>query len=181
MNAPTGYSSSCRGIIRALEEQRVRVSYSYLYGAGTPLPLEEPDDAGDHRLNVVRERGRSDDHDTAIAFGQADAFYRNRGRKRRIGFTMLEVNGFPAEWVRQANAMDEVWTPTEFNRQGLIDSGVTKPVHVVPLGIDPDHFNPDIRRIENPRGDFVFLSIFEWGERKYPELMLKVFNQVFRS
>lgn len=181
MNVPTGYAAACRGIARALEDQHVRVSYSYLYGLGTPLPEEEPDDAGDHLLNVARERGRSDDHDVAVALGQGDAFFRNRGRKRRIGYTMLEVNGFPAEWVHQANEMDEVWTPTEFNRQGMIGSGVTKPVHVVPLGIDPDHFNPAIRAIPNPKGDFVFLSIFEWGERKYPELLLKVFNQAFRS
>jgi GT2 family glycosyltransferase len=181
MNAPTGYSSACRGIIRELEEQNVRVSYSYLYGYSTPLPTEEPDDAGDHLLNVCRDRGRSDDHDVAVTFGQADAFYRNRGRRYRVGYTMLEVNGFPAEWVRQANEMDEVWTPAEFNRQGMIDSGVRKPVHVVPLGIDPQHFHPGIRRVPNPRGDFVFLSNFEWGERKYPELMLKVFNQTFRS
>ncbi len=181
MNAPTGYAAASRGIIRELESQKVRVSYSYLYGAGTPLPVQEPEDAGDHLLNVCRERGRSDDHDVAITFGQADAFFRNRGRRYRIGYTMLEVNGFPPEWVRQANRMDEVWTPTEFNRQGLIDSGVRKPVHVIPLGVDPQHFHPAVRRVPNPRGDFVFLSNFEWGERKYPELLLKVFNQTFRS
>ncbi|MGZ7080452.1 MAG: glycosyltransferase [Thermoanaerobaculia bacterium] len=181
MNAPTGYAAACRGIIRELENENVRVSYSYLYGPGTPRPEEEPDNSGDHLLNVSRDRGRSDDHDVSIALGQGDAFFRNRGRRYRIGFTMLEVNGFPAEWVRQANEMDEVWTPAEFNRQGLIESGVRKPVHVIPLGVDPDHFHPGIQRIANPRGDFVFLSNFEWGERKYPELLLKVFNQTFRS
>jgi len=82
---------------------------------------------------------------------------------------MLEVDGFPEEWVRQANEMDEVWVPSEFNRQGLIRCGVRSSLHVMPLGVDPHHFHPRIVAVPNPRRDFVFLSSFEWGERKQPE------------
>jgi hypothetical protein len=77
--------------------------------------------------------------------------------------------------------MDEVWVPSEFNRKGMIDSGVTKPVHVMPLGVDPDHFSTSIRPVPNPNGDFVFLSSFEWSQRKAPQLLLTVFNQTFRA
>jgi glycosyltransferase involved in cell wall biosynthesis len=98
-----------------------------------------------------------------------------------IGFTMIEVDGFPAEWVRRANDMDEVWTPTEFNRRALLSSGVTRPVHVIPLGIDPEQFHPGGARVPNPRGDFVFVSTFEWSERKNPALLLRAFNRTFRS
>lgn len=176
VNAPTGYATSCREILYALETAGVRCSYSYVYGKGTPLPNEERRIEGDEVLRRISERRSS--ARIAVVYGQGDVFERNRGAYR-IGFTMLETDRFPKEWVRQANLMDEVWTPTHFNRDGLIDSGVTRPVHVIPLGINPRDYNPQGRRIPNPRGDFVFLSNVEWGDRKYPELLLKVFNGTF--
>ena len=176
---PTGYSVVTRNLLPALDNEGVRVGYSYVYGPGTPLPVDEAASDDDHLFNVFRTRAKTVPAGTSVVFGQGDVFHRNDGRYR-VGYTMLEVDGFPEEWVRQANSMDELWTPTEFNRQGMIRSGVKREIYVIPLGIDPDHFNPRIRRFENPRGDFVFLSNFEWGERKYPELLLKVFNQAFR-
>ena len=62
--------------------------------------------------------------------------------------------------------MDEVWVPSGFNRDGFLASGLKKPIHVMPLGVDVDHFHPEIRGVRNPAGDFVFLANFEWVERK---------------
>jgi glycosyltransferase involved in cell wall biosynthesis len=59
-------------------------------------------------------------------------------------------------------------------------AAVERPIHVIPLGVDPDHFNPRIARYPLT-GMYTFLSIFEWGERKMPELLLKAFNDEFRS
>jgi glycosyltransferase involved in cell wall biosynthesis len=93
---------------------------------------------------------------------------------------MLETDGIPDEWVRQANLMDEVWVPSTFNVETFRRSGVTRPLHVIPLGIDPDHFNPDITGY--PLSDtFTFLSVFEWGERKAPEILLRAFNDEFSA
>jgi GT2 family glycosyltransferase len=180
LNAATGYAMSSREIVRALDEAGVRLTYEYAYGKGTPLPFDEQAAAGDPVIDLIRARRVPKRPEIAVTYAQGDVFERNHGR-RRIGFTMLEVDGFPADWVRQANAMDEVWTPTEFNRRGLLDSGVKRPVHVVPLGIDPHHFHPGVRRVPNRRGDYVFVTNLEWGERKDPERMLRTFNGTFRS
>ena len=180
MNLPIGYSTSSREILRALDERGVRLTYSYAYGPGTPWPFTEPEESGDPRLDAIRRRRETQRPRVAVTYAAANGFHRTPGAYK-IGFTMIEVDGFPSDWVREANRMDEVWTPTEFNRRGLIESGVTKPVHVVPLGIDPDHFHPSIRRIANPRGDYVFLANFEWGPRKAPEVLLAAFNRTFRA
>ncbi len=179
MNFSTGYAMSCREILRALDREGVRVTYSYVYGPGTPYPVEEPPITDDYALHVLARRRSPLFPKVSVTYGQGDVFERSRGR-RRVGYTMLEVDGFPAEWVRQANAMDEVWVPTRFNRDGFVRCGLTRPIHVMPLGVDVDHFHPAIEAHPSPKGDFVFLSSFEWGERKQPELLLKVFNQTFR-
>ncbi len=180
MNFPTGYAMSCREFLRALERGGVRTSYEYVYGPGSPYLPVEPEDSGDYLLNVVSGRRREKRRPgVSVVYGQGDVFRRNRGRYR-VGFTMLEVDGFPREWVAQANAMDEVWVPSAFNREALLRGGVQRPVHVIPLGVDPDRFHPDVRSYPNPNGDFVFLANFEWGERKQPELLLTAFNRAFR-
>jgi len=113
-------------------------------------------------------------------YGQGDVFTSNKG-KYKIGYTMLEVDGFPDEWVRQANKMDEVWVPSEFNREAMIRCGVNRPIHLMPLGVDCDFFSPKISAHRDPNGDFVFLSNLEWGERKDPQLLMRVFNDEFRA
>ena len=179
MNFPTGYATSCRQLLRALEDQGVRTVYRYVYGPGTVFPVPEPDASDDYRLNVIRGRKPAQAR-VGVVYGQGDVFDRNQGRYK-VGYTMLEVDGFPAEWVRQANRMDEVWVPSEFNRQSFLRSGLKRPVHVVPLGVDTNHFHPGIHAYPNPLGEFVFLSLFEWGERKEPWLLLKAFNEVFSA
>jgi GT2 family glycosyltransferase len=180
MNFPTGYAMSSREIVRALDRQGVRVAYRYVYGPGTPFPVAEPDSNGDYLLDVVRRRPVAQRPPLSVVYGQGDVFDRNIGR-RKVGFTMLEVDGFPREWVRQAGRMDEVWVPSEFNRRGFLESGLKRPVEVVPLGIDPDHFHPGVRGFPNPAGEFVFLSNFEWGERKDPATLLQAFSREFSA
>lgn len=179
INRPTGYAMSCREILRALDRAGTRVRYEYAYDR-RDFGRESKDIAGDPLLSAIAHRRVPRRPPVSVVYAHGDVFRKNRG-KYKIGYTMLEVDGFPAEWVRQANTMDEVWVPCDFNRHALVRSGVTKPVHVMPLGVDVDHFHPEIVRYPSPRGEYVFMTNFEWGERKQPELLLKVFNQIFSA
>ncbi|MGH9441857.1 MAG: glycosyltransferase, partial [Thermoanaerobaculia bacterium] len=178
LNFSTGYAISSREILRALEQQGVRATYEYVYGRGTPFPVEEPEDADDYLMNVIHDRANGARPRISAVYGQGDVFQSNRGRQK-IGFTMLEVDGFPREWVRQANRMDEVWVPTEFNRIGFLASGLKRPVHKIPLGVDTNYFHPGVGGHPNPLGEFVFAANFEWGERKAPSLLLEAFRDEF--
>lgn len=178
MNFPTGYATSCRALLRALDVEGVRVAYRYIYGPKTVFPPREPEASGDYRLDVIRLRKLRRQPEVGVVYGQGDVFGRGKGR-HRIGYTMLEVDGFPRDWVGQANRMDEVWVPSDFNRDGFLRCGLERPIHVMPLGVDIDHFHPRIVAHPNPMGEFVFLSIFEWGERKDPGMLLQAFSQEF--
>ncbi|MEO8504965.1 MAG: glycosyltransferase [Acidobacteriota bacterium] len=180
INHPTGYSACTRGFVQALEQAGKRMVYRYVYGAGSVFPIEEAESTGDYLLDVVAHRPLPTPPQEAVVFGQANVFARNIG-KYRIGFTMLEVDGFPAEWVHLANSMDEIWVPSQFNARGFLDGGLKRPIHIMPLGFDPDHFHPGIRGFPNPDGEFVFLSCFEWGERKAPDVLLQAFNRTFSA
>lgn len=180
MNFPTGYSACTRALLQELDSEGVRSVYRYVYGPGTSYPVPEPEDALDYRLNVIRARQLPRRRPLSVVFGRGDVFDRSLGRTK-IGFTMLEVDGFPTEWVRQANRMDEVWVPSRFNLDGFNNSGLRRPIHTIPLGIDPNYFHPGIRAHPNPHGEFIFLSTLEWGERKDPWLLLGTFNNTFTA
>jgi hypothetical protein len=178
LNFTSGYANSSRELVLELDRQGVRVNYQYLYGPDTVVARPEPEQSASYMINVIRGR-RVNPAGVHVSYGQGDCFTTN-GRGYKIGYTMLEVDGLPREWVRRANKMDEIWTPSSFNAGTFRASGVERPIHVMPLGVNPAYFNPEIEGYPVP-GVFTFLSAFEWGERKAPELLLRAFNDEFRS
>jgi GT2 family glycosyltransferase len=181
LNFPTGYARSSRAYLRELDEHhKVRSIYRYVYGKGSPFRVEEPENSGDYYLNVLAARKVPPSPAVAVVYGQGDVFHRAKGR-RRVGFTMLEVDGFPKDWVEQANALDEVWVPSEFNRQAFLEQGLKVPIEKIPLGVDVDLFHPGALARKNPKGEYVFLASFEWGERKDPWLLLRAFSDTFSA
>jgi glycosyltransferase involved in cell wall biosynthesis len=171
INAPTGYAVSSQYLVLALETLDVDVRYGFVYGVEEP-----PND--DERIMEVRRKPKDLDI-TQVVYGQGDVFFKNSG-KYKVGYSMLEVTGIPADWVEQANALDEIWVPSQFNKETFAASGVKRPIHVMPLGVDTNYFHPFIksRRLEDR---FTFMSVFEWGERKAPEVLLQAYNQEFSS
>lgn len=158
-------------LVLALDEAGVDVRLANLYGVD-----ERERENGDPRIEQLRARPK-DLSLPQVVFHQGDAFYKNSGRYK-IGFSMLGTTGIPADWVAQANQMDEVWVPSRFNLETFRDSGVHVPIHVVPLGVDPNYFHPDIKAQRfGPR--YTFLSIFEWSERAGPDVLLRAFAQAF--
>lgn len=178
INFPSGYAGSSRSFVETLDRIGVSARYKYVYGPGTVFPVVEPEHSDSYLVNMVRARefGKAP---VQVVYAQGDVFQKNTG-KFKIGFTMLEVDGLPPEWVRQANLMDEVWVPSSFNERTFRDSGVTVPIHVVPLGVDPAYFSPGIRG-QKAGDEFTFLSVFEWGSRKAPDILLRAFSDEFSA
>jgi glycosyltransferase involved in cell wall biosynthesis len=99
---------------------------------------------------------------------------------RKIGYTMLEVDSLPPNWVAACNKMDEVWTPSPWGAEVFRDAGVRPPVIAMPLGYNPQRFHPGLpaRRLQNR---YTFLSVFEWGARKGPDVLLKAYCRAFNK
>jgi|HubBroStandDraft_6_1064221.scaffolds.fasta_scaffold05089_2 glycosyltransferase involved in cell wall biosynthesis len=64
---------------------------------------------------------------------------------RSAAITMHELDHLPEskrEWVEILNRLDLVITPTEWNREVWERAGVTTPITVIPLGVDPELYFP---------------------------------------
>ncbi|HXJ92347.1 MAG TPA: glycosyltransferase [Terriglobia bacterium] len=101
----------------------------------------------------------------------------------RVGHTMFETDRLPDGWARWCNAMDEVWVPSEFNRETFAAAGVDPHrLRVLPLGVDASLFRPGSKPFQwqQARG-FKFLSMFDLQDRKGMDLLLKAYLAEFKA
>jgi glycosyltransferase involved in cell wall biosynthesis len=100
---------------------------------------------------------------------------------RRIAYVVWETTTMPSDKVAILRTMDEVWTPSSWGRQLLIDNGIdADKVGVVPEGVDVESFKPDTMRDGKPR-PFRFLCVGKWEERKGTEDLINAFCDSFRA
>ena len=109
------------------------------------------------------------------------ALGRVQGAGHHIGRTTFETDGLPPDWVHRCDGMDEIWVPSRFNLETFRSAGVTKPILVVPEGVDTNKFRPGLRPLEipGPKRGTTFLSVFEWTHRKGPDVLLRAWARAF--
>jgi len=175
----SGYAEACRGLTMGLMENKIDVAFK-------PLSSHPSEQKPQHRsVNLIIQDAISNTsvYDTGMVFYVAEYFIQQlQHKKRRIGYTMLEVDGVPQHWVQYINThLTELWVPSTFNQHTFKKSGVKVPIKIVPLGVDTNRFNPYVDFLL-PKGDkFSFLSICEWGERKNVHLLMRAFQAEFKK
>ena len=156
-------------ILTALDVAGVDVNLAFLEGADRA-------ELDDFRINDMKNRGADRDRPQVVfapptELSSADGAY-------NIGYVSTPYDRFPDEWVGGINRMDEVWVPSEFQREAALASGVKREVAVVPFGVDPDYLHPAIKAY--PLGDrFTFLAPIDWGPGFASETLLRAFTDEF--
>jgi hypothetical protein len=98
---------------------------------------------------------------------------------RRIAYVVWETTIMPADKVRILQSMDDVWVPSRWGRQLLIDNGIAaERIGIVPEGVDVETFMPIEQ--ERPRDrPFRFLFVGKWEGRKGIELLIEAYRKEF--
>ena len=94
--------------------------------------------------------------------------FTEKGKRKLIGYTPWEVLGITNNWRFLMNRMDEIWVPSEWNRQIYLNAGVTPPVRVVPHVVRTGLYNPDVKpsRVLGLAPVFNFLGMGDCSPRK---------------
>lgn len=93
----------------------------------------------------------------------------------RVAVTMFESTQLPPGWSDVLNACDAVIVPSHWLVDVFRDSGVTTPLHVIPLGISTQfRFTP-----RQPQTPYTFLAIGDRGRRKGWHIAGGAFNLAF--
>ena len=177
----SGYADEARGIIFGLHRAGMRLRLEPLGLAYDGNDLLTPDELEELELlkhqTVDFARGVLFQHVTAHDFNLA-----MHGR-RRVGRTMFETDSIPAGWRHCCESMDEVWVPSTFNADVFAAAGVARErLRVLPAGVNTAQFRPGLAPLPIPRRrGFNFLSVFEWTDRKGPDVLLRAYLSEFKG
>ena len=170
---PTGYGIFTRYLTVAMAKQNIDVAVFPIYGGN----IAEPDVM--QLVNKVNDPTRLN-VEIGIKLAIANPYdVLSFHAKKRIYYTMLEVDKIPEIWVKSLNTCDQVWTPSHWGKKVFEKSGVTKPVYVVPGGVDLNIFNPFRVPILPETDKFRFLAVGKWEIRKGYDILCKAFAEEF--
>lgn len=111
---------------------------------------------------------------------EGDQMYLMPCGKKRIAHTTGESTRINSNWRDQLNHTDLVLTTSSFFKNVLEGSGVTTPVKVLHNSYNPEVFNlaSSSFKVDN-LARMNFLSVFHFGERKSPDLLVRSFIEEF--
>jgi glycosyltransferase involved in cell wall biosynthesis len=120
-----------------------------------------------------------------------------QGKGRRVVFfTMMESsNKIHPEFVNRCNqGATEVWVPCQFYADVFRESGICKPIKVIPLGVNQLIYKPGLpapilpydempsgAKVLAPGRKHKFMSVFGWSHRKGPDVLCRSFIREFSA
>lgn len=178
---PSGYAKLSRDIVLGLDKLGVKIKLE-------PNKLWESNDTvlkpyEEKRLNELERTVLPKSTKVAkLNIGLASWFDKEyKGYK--IGYTMFEFDNLPNtgkyNWVKDCNAMDEIWVPSDYNYKSFTNSGVNNVFTMYP-GIDTDDFNINKEPlIDRKDGKFRFVAVGEYITRKGWDLLIPAYLAEF--
>ena len=101
-----------------------------------------------------------------------------------IAYTMMETEEkVHPSLAASMKSAQEIWVPSEWNKETFVNGGVTKNIKVMPLAIDETLYAPAEPRIfwDFPTKSYVFLSVSTWIWRKGYDVLLKAYAKAFNA
>lgn len=169
-----GYARMNRKFMFGLSEKGIRVRHDH-----TPS-IDDMDRETKKKLNTLTLIKVP--HDAPKVYGQTAPLIYDWSRYKLL-FTMMETRKLHEAYVERCNCADEIVVPSKWCKEVFEESGVKKPISVVPLGVDTEIYRADVEPVSfsNNLKDFVFLSVFGWSSRKAPDVLLRAYLEEFTS
>lgn len=150
---------------------------SGVYPSIRPLALQ--DALGASVPRYVKEKIVHSDQPENWELYIAPAVHVPNQRKRVAFYSMYESTLWPPRSIRLLNKAEIVIVPCEWCRVGLHDSGLTRPVEVVPLGTDETIFTPTPVSAEGPCVFGAAGRLANGSKRKAVNAVLEAFLKEF--
>ena len=176
MTSYSGYGEANRNYICALNQVGVDLTVEIVFYDNNTTNF-----FGESYNLAKKLEGRNINYDIKIIHIPCDAYLKHMEPcKYHIGHLFWETDKMSPAWVWNCNLMDEIWTGSDYNKEALEKSGVTRPIWVFPQAIDVELFSGEYEKWEIPQHQgFLFYSIFQWIERKNPRALVTAYLKEF--
>lgn len=99
--------------------------------------------------------------------------------------TLFETDRIPESWLPLLERFDEVWVWAHHSAVAFRQSGVApERIRILPGFVDTSLFSPTGARLKLPatlKSRFVFLSVFDWQQRKGWDALLRAYCEEFSA
>jgi glycosyltransferase involved in cell wall biosynthesis len=102
------------------------------------------------------------------------------GSGQYYAFPFFETDKLNQKEIHHLNFADHIFVSSSWASNVLQDNKITKPISVVPLGVDRSIFNENTDNSDKTP-NYVFLSIGKWEKRKSHDVLIDCFNKAFGS
>ena len=167
-----GFARMNRQFMFGLEKMGMRVKYDDLRSMQDMDPKTH--------LHIKRLEQAAVPKDAIKVYGQTAPGLYDYSRYRML-FTMMETRQLHPMYVDRCSFADEIVVPAKWCKQMFEESGVKRPISVVPLGVDTNIYHRGVEPISFSKSlkPFVFLSVFGWSLRKGYDVLLKAYLEEF--
>jgi len=178
----SGYATAAKGYLYHYYTLGIPITWE-------PLSFDDSEMNDDDPYSIITKSfiNKRTEHDMVFFHSTPDLWPQFVSHKQHIirnniviGYCTWETNVVPKIWVNAINSsVHELYVPSQYNLKAFTDSGVTKPIKVVPhiylppLPMDRKSIN------YNDEGIYTFYTIGEMNLRKGIEDLLHVFCQTF--
>ncbi len=162
----TSYGICTTNIILALERAGINVQ---------AIPIGNPEWLESQNLLPSLEKGQFFTDSPCIRLFHEFDLSTHHGKGLHIGFPIFEKTNFSYQEIHQLNSVDALFVCTKWAKQMIEDNGITKPVHVVNLGVDQTIFKPT----QPSNGPFRFFFPGKFEIRKGFDIVVELFERAF--
>jgi glycosyltransferase involved in cell wall biosynthesis len=169
----TGYGIASLNILKELSKQN-NITY---------LPISNPivENKEDHALltKLLNNRENLDINAPYIKIWHQFDLLEKIGRGKYYALSFFELDTLNPIEKLHLSVPDSIFVTSNWAKEVLEKNGIKQPIHIVPLGVDNNIFNP--QKIQKTRKDekYVFLNIGKWEIRKGHDILLDLFLEAF--
>ena len=124
-------------------------------------------------------------HDFNIVLNETNHYlYYDKYIGPKIGYNVWESTRQPENFFKKLLEFDEIWVPSEWQRECTIEQGADPDkVKVVPEGVDVHTFYPEsVEKLDEYKdGRFKFLLMGRWDYRKSTKEIIETFLKTFSA
>lgn len=100
------------------------------------------------------------------------------GSGKYYAYPFFEVDTFNNREKNHLMIPDEIMVSSQWAKNIILNNGINKPTHIIPLGVDTSIFDHSIDNTEK-YDKYIFITIGKWEIRKSHDLVIELFNRAF--
>ncbi len=138
-------------------------------------PISQPEFANDVISAGISNQGKNEY--PSIKIWHQNDLHSNIGKTKHVGFPIFELTEFSDIEIKSMEHCDSIFVCSKWAKEIVVNQTrfSKDEVHVVPLGVDLDTFQPS----KFKRPNTIFFNCGKWEKRKGHDILLECFNNAF--